>query len=1179
MKITIKLLALFLAAVMLLSILPVNVFAADSYTVTLHRGSEGKGTTTKKLTKYAGSALSLEDTKSSVKSAYGMSPSSGGSGFGSQRVFIEWNTEQDPKTGKGIGKSYKNYYDAEEGTTLYAIWGFEIQYNADGGIFPETGNDIFLSYVVDCDNNNYQNPKTLYGNFDLPEGDKAPIKEGCRRVNLSSGAEFYGLLYPDMEFFTTETAKQNLTIPPTGGKLPWSAFHTTKSATGNTAIEFYAIWEPSVTYKANGGSGEDYVEYLEWDWERLYSYNDYEIMDSGDVRNHFSKPRHVIGSWNTEPDGSGKTYALGQVINQLDNSDPITLYAQWVEAPEYTVTYNSNGGSGKPESQTKYYDEALKLTTDIPSRKGYSFHGWATSATAAKAKYAVGAVYNSNANLNLYAFWQSESEHSMTVTQLSESSCSVKGEMSYVCECGYSYIATLPTLGHNYGSWQNLKDGYLTRFCIDCGYADRLPVTYTVTYKDMGGGAFTGEHAEGTPVTHTFETVTVLTEPSRFGYDFDGWYTDSDCSGKSITSIGGKDFTSNITLYAKWDAHSYKITYKDMGNLTFSGKNSADAPVKHYYGTETLLSVPSKTGYNFLGWYTDKECAADPVISIGAQDITEPVTLYAKWEISVYNIYYLDVNGGEFTGEFNKSTLFTHTYGKATKLYNPTREGYTFGGWYTSSDCASGKVTSLAATAYVDDITLYAKWSANSYKISYKDYNAKSFSGKNPSGYPTLHYYDSETVLPVPEKKGYTFLGWYTDKLCTEKIETIDAKNKAAITVYALWQVNTYTITYLDMNGLDLSGELNESTVFTHTYGKATKLYNPIREGYTFGGWYTSSDCTSGKITSLAATAYVDDITLYAKWSANSYKISYKDYNAKSFSGKNPSGYPTLHYYDSETVLPVPEKKGYTFLGWYTDKLCTEKIETIDAKNKAAITVYALWQVNTYTITYLDMNGLDLSGELNESTVFTHTYGKATKLYNPIREGYTFGGWYTSSDCTSGKITSLAATAYVDDITLYAKWSANSYKISYKDYNAKSFSGKNPSGYPTLHYYDTETVLPIPVKKGYDFMGWYEDKLCEGEAVSVIDAKNLSAKTFYAKWEAQTYNINYVMCDDETAPAFLSEGAPVTHTYNTKTTLVNPVREGYTFLGWYTSDTFKTKVTCLTATGYTSDVTLYAKWK
>ncbi|MBR5514726.1 MAG: InlB B-repeat-containing protein, partial [Clostridia bacterium] len=815
MKPTTKLLAVFLAALMLMTVIPVSVFAADSYTVTLSKGSEGKGTSTKKLTKYAGTPLSLESDKSGIKSAYGMQPSAGGSGYGTQRVFIEWNTAQDPTTGKGIGTSYKNYYDADAGTTLYAIWGFEIQYNADGGVFPETGNDIFLSYVVDCDNNNYQNPKTLYGNFDLPEGDKAPVKEGCRRVNLGSGAEFYGLLYPDMSFFTTESAKQNLTIPPTGGKLPWSSFHTVKSETGNTAIEFYAIWEPSVTYKANGGSGADHVEYLDWTWDRLYSYEDYEIMDSNEVRSYFSKPRHVIGSWNTKPDGSGKTYALGQVINQLNNSDPITLYAQWVEAPTYNVTYNANGGSGKPQTQVKYYDEALTLSTDIPQRDGYTFHGWATQATATKAKYDVGATYNSNANLNLYAFWQNENEHPMTVTELSPSSCSVKGENSYVCECGYSYIATLPTLGHNYGAWQNLKDGYLTRFCADCNYANKAPVTYKINYKDMNGEAFSGILGEGTPTTHTFESTTKLVAPTKENYNFDGWYTSPDCSGKAITSIGAKDFTSNITLYAKWSAHSYKITYKDKANAALTGKNPSDAPVVHYFGTETLLPTPEKKGYTFLGWYTDKECATEPITVIGADEITEAVTLYAKWEVSKYTVTYLDVNGGEFSGELNANTLFTHTYGVATKLYNPTKVGYTFGGWYTSADCTTGKVTALAATTYTDDITLYAKWTANKYAIAYKDYNAKALSGKLSAGYPTYHYYDTETVLPIPEKKGYTFLGWYTDKLCTEEITVIDAKNAAAITVYAKWEVNVYSVKYFDANGEEFSGELNASTLFT----------------------------------------------------------------------------------------------------------------------------------------------------------------------------------------------------------------------------------------------------------------------------------------------------------------------------------------------------------------------------
>jgi len=311
---------------------------ATTYSVTLKSGLGGLGNGVT-LTKVRGQDLTLLTNKDYIKSQYGLYPGTGAEGYGAQRVLIEWNTKYDSTTGKGIGTSYRDIYNVDADVTLYAIWGYNIQYNADGGIFPATGNSIFLKYVCDSDNTNYQNPMTLYGNFDMPVGAYAPTKAGCRRVNMSSGAEFYGLLNADMSFFTTETTAQNLTIPPTGHKMPWSAFHTATAANGHTAVEFYAIWEPSVTYKTNGGSGTEYSEYLEWDWDPLHYYQSYYVDNCS-----FTKSGTYFTGWNTKPDGSGISVSPGTNLGgQRSNSDPITLYAQWADGSYgHTHSYTSS---------------------------------------------------------------------------------------------------------------------------------------------------------------------------------------------------------------------------------------------------------------------------------------------------------------------------------------------------------------------------------------------------------------------------------------------------------------------------------------------------------------------------------------------------------------------------------------------------------------------------------------------------------------------------------------------------------------------------------------------------------------------------------------------------------------------------------------------------------------------
>ena len=108
------------------------------------------------------------------------------------------------------------------------------------------------------------------------------------------------------------------------------------------------------------------------------------------------------------------------------------------------------------------------------------------------------------------------------------------------------------------------------------------------------------------------------------------------------------------------------------------------------------------------GWYKEIDCST--AWDFTNDTVTGNTTLYAKWTLQTYNITYLDENGANFTGTHASEHPTTHTYGTATTLKGATRTGYAFGGWFTTSDCSGTTITSLEATVYTSDITLYAKW-------------------------------------------------------------------------------------------------------------------------------------------------------------------------------------------------------------------------------------------------------------------------------------------------------------------------------------------------------------------------------------------------------------------------------------------------------------------------------------
>ncbi|TXK83999.1 InlB B-repeat-containing protein [Paenibacillus sp. N3.4] len=200
----------------------------------------------------------------------------------------------------------------------------------------------------------------------------------------------------------------------------------------------------------------------------------------------------------------------------------------------------------------------------------------------------------------------------------------------------------------------------------------------------------------------------------------------------------------------------------------------------------------------------------------------------------------------------NGSAAITQTVshgGNATKPADPTKTGYTFGGWYKEAgltnawNFATDKVT--AAT------TLYAKWTASEYTVSFNANGGSAVSDITAS-------YDTTATEPsAPTKTGYLFGGWYKEAVLTNAWNFATDKVTAATTLYAKWTASEYTVTFDPNNG---------STAFSQSVnhgGKATKPADPMKTGYTFKGWYTENDTAFD-----FNTAITGNVTVVAKWEA-----------------------------------------------------------------------------------------------------------------------------------------------------------------------------------------------------------------------------------------------------------------------------------------------------------------------
>ena len=286
---------------------------------------------------------------------------------------------------------------------------------------------------------------------------------------------------------------------------------------------------------------------------------------------------------------------------------------------------------------------------------------------------------------------------------------------------------------------------------------------------------------------------------------------------------------------------------------------------------------------------------------------------------------------GELISKGKSTAALGHSY-KATVTKQPTvdAEGVKT---YTCSRCKASYTEKIAKLK----VTYTVKFNGN---------GADSGSVANQK-----ITYGNKTALSANkfQKKGYSFKGWntkkdgsgttYADKADGSKLTKT---NRAAVTLYAQWTANKYTITF-NGNG-STSGNMKKlsNLKYGKTYTLTKNSYK--KKGYTFKGWNTKKD-GSGKtyknkaeIKNLSSKAD-GKVTLYAQWSKTKYTITY---NLNK--GKNHKNNPSSYNITTKTIkLKSPTRKGYTFKGWYSDKKCTKKVTQIKKGSTGNITLYAKW--------------------------------------------------------------------------------------------------------------------------------------------------------------------------------------------------------------------------------------------
>lgn len=732
----------------------------------------------------------------------------------------------------------------------------------------------------------------------------------------------------------------------------------------------------------------------------------------------------------------------GSISGDVTGTD-LRLIAQWepIAVTSHTVTYSAGTGVADanyiPSNATVVDGSEYTIPAVIPTRPGYTFVQWVDG----NDNHQPGDTITVTGNVTLTAEW---TENEVTITW-----------------------PTLPTgvtgsTGWNENTTTTEGEGATVTFSLDLetGYD---PSTLMVT---ANGAALVGVQKTGTTVyEYSFvassDTTIAVSAPSKLAY---------------TVLLPSGNFTAAFTAPTEY-------------------ANQTSAVVA--YGEDYTFTVKPNKGYKILAIYVNGvkdtgTAAADGTYTVSVQNVTgsQNIRVDAE-EVQTYTVTFTVPQLGQTLVQY------VDEGGKASKpVVNPILAGYEFDDWYTDVEYnkADGAAYDFENTVVTGDLVLYGKLTAKTYTVTYNGNGNGDVEGiKSPQD--KKHGEALTLYTQVPTRPGYTFLGWSTTADGAVVYQPGEVySTDANITLYAVWQKNTYTVTLPSGAGYTVTPagmgtvEYGEDFTFTVVVDRAYAATEPT---------VTATDSQSQPVTvsrtgeksDISAVTYTYTIEKVTDNISVSIDVTQNNtYTVKYFqvldgqTAANPFNVQMVEHGYYTTAPVAPEVDGYTFQGWFQEAAGSNKFDFTQIITEDT-SIYAVYKQKTYEVKD-PIAGTGWEYATTDSSPVAH--GEDFSFTVTVKEGYDatnmvvgVNGFVLAPDSVAASTTNEKDTVYSYTIRNITEDKAISVTGVVRKTVTIVYNNNGGIGGPTtqvVKYYladDNSKISTIkPTRDGYTFLGW-----------------------------------------------------------------------------------------------------------